>query len=36
LAGVPNELLRSPYSFGNYEAKEEGIPFPYSREYDGQ
>jgi hypothetical protein len=36
LAGVPRELPRSPYSLGNYEAEEEGVPFPYSREYDGQ
>jgi hypothetical protein len=33
LAGVPSELPCSSYSHGDYEAEEEGVPFPYSREY---
>jgi hypothetical protein len=33
LAGVPSELSRSSHPLRNYEVKEEGIPFPYSREY---
>jgi hypothetical protein len=33
LAGVPRELPRSSHPLWNYEAEEEGVPFPYSREY---